>query len=73
MNGTVNLEREIIALLKRKGPLSVAFITRFLNEMGIECAHQRVERVLRNLVSKGAVEAFYNGGRYNKRKHYRVR
>lgn len=73
MNGTVNLEREIVVLLRKKGPLSVAFITRFLNERGIECSHQRVERVLRNLVSRGVVEAFYNGGRYNRRKHYRLR
>lgn len=73
MNGNVNLEGEIIALLKKKGPLSVAFITRFLNEKGVECTRQRVERVLRDLVSRGVVEAFYNSGFYNKRKHYRVR
>ncbi|WP_209475779.1 hypothetical protein [Thermococcus stetteri] len=73
MNGNLNLEREIIALLKKKGPLSVAFITRFLTDMGFECTHQRVERVLRGLVSRGVIEAFYNGGLYNKRKHYRVR
>ncbi|AMQ18883.1 hypothetical protein [Thermococcus peptonophilus] len=73
MDRNLNLEREIIALLEKKGPLSVAFITRFLNEMGVECTRQRVERVLRGLVSRGVVEAFYNSGIYNKRKHYRVR
>ncbi|ASJ01221.1 hypothetical protein [Thermococcus gorgonarius] len=73
MNGTVDLEREIRLLLQRRGPLSVAFITRFLNEMGIDCTRQKVERVLRKLVLNGVVETFYNGGRYNRRKHYRLR
>ncbi|ASJ03794.1 hypothetical protein A3L09_09730 [Thermococcus profundus] len=73
MNGTVNLECEIKALLRKRGPLSVAFITRFLNEMGVDCNRQKVERILRNMVLRGIVEAFYNGGRYNRRKHYRLR
>jgi predicted transcriptional regulator len=71
MNGTVNLESEIKEMLRRHGELSVAFITRFLNETGLDCTRQRVERTLRRLVEKGLVEAFYTNG--NKRKHYRLR
>lgn len=40
MNGNVNFEGEIIVLLKKKGFLSVVFIIRFLNEMGVECICQ---------------------------------
>ena len=71
MNSTANLESEITGILRVHGELSVAFITRFLNERGLECTRQRVERTLRRLVQKGVVEAFYTNG--NKRKHYRLR
>ncbi|WP_048811038.1 hypothetical protein [Thermococcus gammatolerans] len=70
MNENLKLECEIRNLLRLKGPLSVAFITRFLNEMGFECTRQKVERVLRDLVSRGVVEASL---RYNRRKHYQLR
>ncbi|NJE05799.1 hypothetical protein E3E36_06500 [Thermococcus sp. M36] len=71
MNRTVSLEGEIKSLLSPYGPLSVAFITRFLNERGFECTRQRVERTLRRMVEQKKVESFYTNG--NKRKHYRLR
>nr|WP_206204716.1 hypothetical protein [Thermococcus sp. MAR1] len=58
-------------LLKIHGSLSVAFLTRFLNERGVFCTRQKVERTLRKLVEQKRVEAFYTNG--NKRKHYRLR
>ncbi|NJE00535.1 hypothetical protein [Thermococcus sp. JdF3] len=71
MNSTISLESEITNLLKVHGSLSVAFITRFLNEMGLDCTRQKVERTLRKMVEQKKVEAFYTNG--NKRKHYRLR
>ncbi|WP_297420887.1 BlaI/MecI/CopY family transcriptional regulator [Thermococcus sp.] len=71
MNGSVDLESEIRGMLRAHGELSVAFITRFLHERGLDCTRQGVERVLRRLVRKGVVEAFYTNG--NQRKHYRLR
>lgn len=71
MSNVVNLEVEIMNLLKVHGSLSVAFLTRFLNERGIFCTRQKVERTLRKLVEQKKVEAFYTNG--NKRKHYRLR
>ncbi len=70
MSKVVNLEVEIINLLRRHGSLSVAFLTRFLNERGILCTRQKVERTLRKLIEQKKVEAFYTNG--NKRKHYRL-
>ncbi|WP_457741985.1 hypothetical protein [Thermococcus sp.] len=63
-------ESDIVSILQEKGPLTVAFITRFLCERGFICTRQKVERILRSLVGKGVVEAFYING--NKRKHYRL-
>ncbi|NJE11218.1 hypothetical protein [Thermococcus sp. MAR1] len=71
MSNVVNLEVEIMNLLKIHGSLSVAFLTRFLNERGVFCTRQKVERTLRKLVEQKRVEAFYTNG--NKRKHYRLR
>ena len=71
MDTTLNLESEITNILRVHGELSVAFITRFLNERGLDCTRQRVERTLRRLAQVGVVEAFYTNG--NKRKHYRLR
>ncbi len=65
------LEAQITALLKSHGSLSVAFLTRFLNERGISCTRQLVERTLRRMISAGRVEVFYING--NHRKHYRLR
>ena len=70
MSNMVNLEAEIINLLRIHESLSVAFLMRFLNERGIFCTRQKVERVLRKLVKQKKVEAFYTNG--NKRKHYRL-
>ncbi|AFL94954.1 hypothetical protein CL1_0749 [Thermococcus cleftensis] len=71
MNSTVNLEGEIKDLLRLHGPLSVAFLTRFLNERGLDCTRQKVERTLRKMIQQKKVEAFYTNG--NRRKHYRLR
>lgn len=72
MSNVVDLEREIGNILRSRGPLSVAFLTRFLNERGgIFCTRQKVERTLRKLVEQRKVEAFYTNG--NRRKHYRLR
>ena len=65
------LEGEIVRLLEAHGSLSVAFLTRFLNERGFSCTRQKVERVLRKMISENKVEAFYRNG--NGRKHYRLR
>ena len=65
------LEGEIVRLLETRGPLSVAFLTRFLNERGVSCTRQKVEWVLRKMVSEKKVKAFYRGG--NCRKHYGLR
>ncbi len=69
MNENLDIECEIMNILRWEGPLSVAFITRFLNERGIECTRQKVERVLRNLVSRGVVVAYLQ---YNRRKQYQL-
>ncbi|AJC71833.1 hypothetical protein X802_06425 [Thermococcus guaymasensis DSM 11113] len=69
MNENLDIECEIKNILRVEGPLSVAFITRFLNERGIECTRQKVERVLRNLVSRGVVVASLQ---YNRRKQYQL-
>lgn len=69
MNENLDIECEIMNILRWEGPLSVAFITRFLNERGIECTRQKVERVLRNLVSRGVVVASLQ---YNRRKQYQL-
>jgi len=71
MNATINLEGEITNLLRVHGSLSVAFLTRFLNERGLDCTRQKVERTLRKMIGQKKVEAFYTNG--NKRKHYRLR
>ncbi len=71
MMTAVSLEGEILNLLGVHGSLSVAFITRFLNERGFDITRQRVERTLRNLIGGGKVEAFYVNR--NRRKHYRLR
>ncbi|WP_297068660.1 hypothetical protein [Thermococcus sp.] len=71
MDATYNIEDEIINLLQGHGSLSVAFLTRFLNERGIFCTRQRVERILRGLIRQKKVEAFYTNS--NRRKHYRLR
>lgn len=71
MDGSVDLESEIRGMLRAHGELSVAFITRFLHERGLDCTRQRVERVLRRLVEADVVEAFYTNR--NGRKHYRLR
>ncbi|ASI98364.1 hypothetical protein [Thermococcus celer] len=71
MSNVVDLEREIGNILRSRGPLSVAFLTRFLNERGIFCTRQKVERTLRKLVEQRKVEAFYTNG--NRRNHYRLR
>ena len=67
---SVNIEKEILQLLKEKGELTVSFLTRFLNERGVECTRQKVERTLRNLSQAGKVEFFYRNG--NHRRHYRL-
>ncbi|NJE42842.1 hypothetical protein [Thermococcus sp. GR6] len=71
MNSITDLGNEILSLLEVHGSLSVAFLTRFLNERGVFCTRQKVERTLRKMTEQRKVEAFYTNG--NKRKHYRVR
>ena len=71
MNTVIGIEDEITDLLRVHGSLSVAFLTRFLNERELDCTRQRVERTLRKMIEQEKVEAFYTGG--NKRKHYRLR
>ena len=71
MERVEGLEAEITRLLETHGSLSVAFLTRYLNERGIFCTRQKVERVLRKMVAENKVEAFYRNG--NRRKHYRLR
>ncbi|MCD6371997.1 MAG: hypothetical protein J7L37_00350 [Thermococcus sp.] len=71
MNSTIGLESEIINLLRAHGSLSVAFLTRFLNEKGLDCTRQKVERTLRKMIAQKKVEVLYING--NKRKHYRLR
>ena len=66
----VGIEEEILQLLKEKGELTVSFLTRFLNERGVECTRQKVERTLRRLSQDGKVEFFYRNG--NHRRHYRL-
>jgi len=65
------IEREIIRLLEKHGALPLSFITRFLNENGIYCTRQKVERILRKLIDKKIVEFFYINN--NHRRHYRLR
>jgi DNA-binding transcriptional regulator GbsR (MarR family) len=64
-----DIDGEIVRLLEKE-ELTVAFITRFLLEGGLEVTRQGVERSLRRMVSLGVVEAFYTNG--NRRKHYRL-
>ena len=66
----VSIEEEILQLLKEKGELTVSFLTCFLNERGVECTRQKVERTLRRLSQAGKVEFFYRNG--NHRRHYRL-
>ncbi|WP_457752572.1 hypothetical protein [Thermococcus sp.] len=66
-----DIREEIIRLLQREGNSTVAILTRKLNEMGIECTRQKVERVLRNLVKENVIEVYYINA--NHRRHYRLR
>ncbi|USG99691.1 helix-turn-helix domain-containing protein [Thermococcus argininiproducens] len=66
----ISVEKEILKILREKGELTVAFITRFLNESGIECTRQKVEKTLEKLSRAGIVEFFYRNG--NHRRHYRL-
>ncbi|WP_461864864.1 hypothetical protein [Thermococcus sp.] len=65
------IEGEIIKLLEKHGALPLSFMTRFLNERGIHCTRQKVERTLRQLVEREVVEFFYINN--NRRRHYRLR
>ena len=65
------LEARIKGLLKVHGTLGAAFITRFLNEGGVPCTRQKVERVLRRMISSGKVEFSYSP--VNRRRQYRLR
>jgi len=65
------LEARIENLLKVHGPLGVAFITRFLNEGGVPCTRQKVERVLRRMIASGRVE--FSCSPINRRRQYRLR
>ncbi|ALM76255.1 hypothetical protein TBCH5v1_2361 [Thermococcus barophilus] len=66
-----NIREEIISILRRDGHSTVAILTRQLNEMGIECTRQKVERVLRNLIRDNVIEVYYINA--NHRRHYRLR
>ncbi|ACS90308.1 MULTISPECIES: hypothetical protein [Thermococcus] len=66
----ISIEKEILKLLKEKDELTVAFITRFLNERGVECTRQKVEKTLEKMFIAGLVEFFYKNG--NHRRHYRL-
>lgn len=66
-----DIREEIINILKREGHSTVAILTRRLNEMGIDCTRQKVERVLRNLVKDNVIEVYYIND--NNRRHYRLR
>ncbi|WP_461865316.1 hypothetical protein [Thermococcus sp.] len=71
MENNTTLEMEIIKLLEKHGALPLSFITRFLNESGVCCTRQKVERTLRRLIDKKVVEFFYVNN--NHRRHYRLR
>jgi len=66
-----NLREEIVSILRREGYSTVAILTRKLNERGIECTRQKVERVLRNLTRENVIEVYYINA--NHRRHYRLR
>ncbi|WP_048159844.1 hypothetical protein [Thermococcus barophilus] len=66
-----NIREEIISILRRDGHSTVAILTRQLNEMGIDCTRQKVERVLRNLIRDNVIEVYYINA--NHRRHYRLR
>jgi len=66
----ISIENAILDLLSRREELTVAFLTRLLNERGIDCTSQKVEKVLRKLVEMGKVEVAYVNA--NKRRHYRL-
>lgn len=65
-----SIENAILDLLSKRSELTVAFLTRLLNERGIECTSQKVEKVLRKLVEMEKVEVAYINT--NKRRHYRL-
>ncbi|WP_297519377.1 hypothetical protein [Thermococcus sp.] len=71
MNCSARLEDEITGILRAHGELSVAFITRFLRERGLNCTRQGVERTLRRMAKEGSVEVSRTEG--NCRNHYRLR
>lgn len=60
---------EIRKLLSENDELPVSFITRLLNERGVEVSRQKVERVLREMVKDGEVTFTLN---FNNRRHYRL-
>ncbi|WP_245612513.1 hypothetical protein [Palaeococcus ferrophilus] len=60
---------EIRKILSENDELPVSFITRLLNERGIEVSRQKVERVLREMVKNGEVTFTLN---FNNRRHYRL-
>ncbi|MBO8175761.1 MAG: hypothetical protein H0Z18_10940 [Thermococcus sp.] len=66
-----NLREEIIDILGRDGYSTVAILTRKLNERGIDCTRQKVERILRNLIRENVIEVYYINA--NHRRHYRLR
>jgi len=66
-----NLREEIIDILRRDGYSTVAILTRKLNERGIDCTRQKVERILRNLIRENVIEVYYINT--NHRRHYRLR
>ncbi|WP_324735135.1 hypothetical protein VFC49_08170 [Thermococcus sp. SY098] len=66
-----NIREEIISILRRDGHSTVAILTRQLNERGIDCTRQKVERVLRNLIRDNVIEVYYINA--NHRRHYRLR
>ncbi|NJE09192.1 hypothetical protein E3E31_11805 [Thermococcus sp. M39] len=66
-----NLREDIIGILRREGYSTVAILTRKLNERGIDCTRQKVERVLRDLIKENVIEVYYINA--NHRRHYRLR
>jgi len=68
---TASIIHEIINILSMEDSSTVAILTRRLNERGIPCTRQKVERVLRDLIGKEIIEAYYINS--NHRKHYRLR
>ena len=66
-----DFREEIIDILRKDGYSTVAILTRKLNERGIECTRQKVERILRNLIRDNVIEVYYINA--NHRRHYRLR